>query len=343
MFTAEELEDCDILPKKITLSGVIKFLIYFIIMFAGVLVILSVYTGKDLKHIVSLDNIKFGSQNEIFEKLFYLDSKYNYNLQEKYNFDYANFDENYFIQEYVSQSLPCIVKNASLSLPAYESFNNRTYRLAKLTDIFQKETLEVEIKSEPRANFITGNLKTERLNYLSFFEKATNNQRLSNYFLTNIDFPKASYMEIGPEKALNFTKHLNVRNIKYSEGFGESISLAHYEKDEKLICQIIGSIDIVVVPQLYRATVYSFKQGYGPLNYSPVNFFESEFGRFPKFAKSHRLLITLNQGDCLYLPAYWWFSVKSSNKSHFIYFTINFKTHSLMLDSLIKTLELDDI
>lgn len=437
MFTAEELENCDIFPKKITLICVLKFLIYFAIMFTGFLFIISLYTGRDIKHLFSFDTLKYGPNSELFEQLYSLDSKFNYNLQEKYNFDFQNAEAaNFFMQEYVSQSVPCIVKNLSLELPAYKLWTNNNinvneineekkdeemkinykeilntqknsefkfvenksnnnsekdnkfnstekllnpFRLAKLSEAFGNFEFVVEVKSDPLANFFgsSSDFSFERLNYLNFYEKATDPQRMKNYFINNHLIPESAHKfifeannynnnknkEINDEKEKNnnintnnytnneenknnffkFTKHLEFKNIKYSEGFGESITPAHYEKEEQLFCELTGSIDIIIIPQLYRNTVYPFKKGFGPADYSPINFFESEFGRFPKFAKAHRLLITLNQEDCLYIPAYWWFSVRTAKQSHFMFVTVNYNSHSHLLDYLIRNIEKEEI
>ena len=342
MFTAEELEDCDIFPKKITFWGSFKFLLYFSFMLTAVLIILSLYTGRDIKYIISMDTLKYGQNSIFFQQLYFLDSKFNYNLQEKYDFDFLNFDENHFIREYVSQNIPCLIKNASINIPAYSSWTNETGKIHRLEKLFKEQEFEIEVKSDPFANYFYGNYKIEKLKYTDFIQKATNKDRLKNYFIANQNIPLSGYEDIMPDVYFNFTKHLNLKNIKFSEGFGENITPSHYDREEQLICQFSGTVDILIIPQLYRNTIYNFKKGYGPANYSPVNFFESEYGRFPKFAKAHRLLISLSKGDCLFIPAFWWYSVKTPNHDHYMYINLNYHTHSVMLENIIKNIEQED-
>jgi hypothetical protein len=343
MFTSEELEDCDIFPKKITFNSVLKFLIYLIIMIIAVVTLLSIYTGKDMKFVISLDNFKYSSYNEVYEKLYHLDKRFDYNLNEKYNFDYENTDENYFIKEYVSQSIPCIFRNLTDYIPFFKEFtSNDSQRLSIVNDIFSNYEFDVEKKDDPASNFFHGNVIIEKLNYLDFFERATSKEKMANYYINNFALPDHIKNKLYIENYFNMTYNLNFKGLKYSEGFSENIIPAHYEQDEQIFCQFSGSLDIIIIPQLYRNTIYNFRKGYGPQNYSPIDFFGNQLGRFPKFSKSHRLLITLNEGDCLYLPAFWWFSIKTSLNNHYQFFTFAYSSHSNMLKNLVLNLDNDD-
>jgi len=69
MITAEELEDCDICPKKITFGSAIKFCLYFLFMLFSALLMLSFYSGRDFSSIISFDTLKFGSESIFMKKL----------------------------------------------------------------------------------------------------------------------------------------------------------------------------------------------------------------------------------------------------------------------------------
>ena len=69
MITAEELEDCDICPKKITFASATKFSLYLIFMVFSCLLMLSFYSGRDFSSIVSFDSLKFGSESVFMKKL----------------------------------------------------------------------------------------------------------------------------------------------------------------------------------------------------------------------------------------------------------------------------------
>ena len=68
-----------------------------------------------------------------------------------------------------------------------------------------------------------------------------------------------------------------------------------------------------------------------PMNYSPVNFDEPDFEKYPDFGKAQVHQVVIEAGNCLYLPANWWHRVTSSPEetvavSHW------FKAHSLVTD-----------
>ena len=116
MFTAEELEECDIFPKKITTGKIIKFLIYFIFMLTACLLMYSFYSGRDFTSILTMENLKYGSDSYYLEKLYQLDNRFDYNISERYTRDIniLNNQRGVFIKEYVGQSVPLIIKKLYL-------------------------------------------------------------------------------------------------------------------------------------------------------------------------------------------------------------------------------------
>ena len=49
-----------------------------------------------------------------------------------------------------------------------------------------------------------------------------------------------------------------------------------------------------------------------PPNYSPVDLDNPDLTKYPNFAKVKVYPVKLNEGDCLYIPSYWWHKVTSS-------------------------------
>ena len=111
------------------------------------------------------------------------------------------------------------------------------------------------------------------------------------------------------------------------------IEPAHYERSEQIFCAIDGFIQLKLVPHVFKQEVYAGKpvrQEVGPNeynedpnqqsppreheappplpNYSPVNFFDIDLGLYPLFAEiSRRYTVVSNDGDCLYIPAYYFY------------------------------------
>jgi hypoxia-inducible factor 1-alpha inhibitor (HIF hydroxylase) len=49
-----------------------------------------------------------------------------------------------------------------------------------------------------------------------------------------------------------------------------------------------------------------------PHNYSPVNFDNPDYDRYPMFKQAKVYKVHLQAGDCLFLPGLWWHQVASS-------------------------------
>ena len=75
MFTAEEIEDCDIFPKKLTPGLVIKVVIYVSLMFFGSILMYSFYSGRDFTSIITMENMKFGTDTYYLKKIMQLVNK----------------------------------------------------------------------------------------------------------------------------------------------------------------------------------------------------------------------------------------------------------------------------
>lgn len=49
-----------------------------------------------------------------------------------------------------------------------------------------------------------------------------------------------------------------------------------------------------------------------PANYSPVNFDNPNYELYPNFKKAKVHTVRVENGNCLFLPSYWWHRVSSS-------------------------------
>jgi hypothetical protein len=339
MFTAEELEDCDILPKKITFGSCLKCGVYFLVMSMATILMYSFYSGRDFVSLVSFESMKYGSDSYYLEKLAKIDNRFDYNTTEKYSLNFETYLKNpkILIKEYVLKSLPAIIKNVSI-ISMID--NSKSF-------IPDEQEVQVEHRQDPNGFLHNEDIKITTMTYKKFKENSQDKNRTVNFYLNE------AYIETIHEKSesvlinyfLNSIKRdlvLLPQGIKYTEGYDEFFSPGHYDASENIFCQLNGEIDMMIIPAMQRNSVYPFKKNYGPPNYSAVNFFKGEYGRFPNFRFSHRLYITLSKGDCIFLPAYWWFSIKTEINRHFSVLNFQFKTHSRWAQNIFKGLETEE-
>ena len=55
------------------------------------------------------------------------------------------------------------------------------------------------------------------------------------------------------------------------------------------------------------------EDGYLPSQFSPIDLFDEDINRVSDVAKVH--IVTLRPGDCMYIPAHWWFQSLSDSES----------------------------
>lgn len=331
MFTAEELEECDIFPKKITIKSVLIFSVYAFVMICACILMYSFYSGRDFISLLSLESMKFSSDNYVSQKLHQLDSRTNYDQKDKYYVNITDVPPSTFIKEYVAKSLPAIFRNSIEDWKAFQEWKNIEYLKEKLKDI----RLFIEERKDPETVS-----HVQEMKYAEFIEFGEKSNRASNYYIDNRPLPENLHSDISFDK-FPLSKYLKLIDISFSQGLQEMTNPGHTDNYEKIWCQITGGTDIVIIPALFRNTVYPYKIPYGRPGYSAVNFFKVEYGRFPNFRSANRLYISLSEGDCIYLPAFWWYASKTSENIPFMSVTGMFESHSRFAEEVLLGIDMD--
>jgi hypothetical protein len=91
---------------------------------------------------------------------------------------------------------------------------------------------------------------------------------------------------------------------------GTMSSLHHDGNSDNFNWQIYGRKLFLLIPPSHRDSLYA----YGSAE-SPINPFRPELARFPRFAHAHPMEATLEPGDVLLIPKYWWHCVYSAEAS----------------------------
>lgn len=89
-------------------------------------------------------------------------------------------------------------------------------------------------------------------------------------------------------------------------------SLGHYNDREQLLCVVTGELKITIISPFERSLLYPGGGDHMPLSFSPVDFFRPNNEFHPHFKTATPFDINLADGDCLYIPAYWWQMSESS-------------------------------
>lgn len=119
--------------------------------------------------------------------------------------------------------------------------------------------------------------------------------------------PPANLLE-----AVGTTPARSQRPISIYLGTGPLTTQIHYDSLENVVCVASGGRKIFRLfdPPTSSLLLYADRTKYG--NGSPVPPDEPSFKEFPMAKYALPIIVQLDQGDCLYLPVYWYHSVTTS-------------------------------
>ncbi|XP_068707148.1 bifunctional peptidase and (3S)-lysyl hydroxylase JMJD7-like [Montipora foliosa] len=124
---------------------------------------------------------------------------------------------------------------------------------------------------------------------------------------------------------------LSRRHLNIWLSNGNTLGKLHFDPFDNFLCQISGKKQLFIYEphentRLYEAHIQEASLAYNPVTkkfrnqkllqstsmvMSPVNILKPDYTRFPKFKEARALNCTINEGDVLFMPSYWWHEVQS--------------------------------
>lgn len=332
MFTAEELENFDIFPKKYTIVGVIRGVFYSFVSLIALILMYSFYSGRDFISIISLESLSFADSNYLAQRLAALEPDNIFSTTSKY---YLNFTDNVLdvlIKKYVMDNFPVLMKGSVSGLNITQ-INDEIVNYLKQNS---SQLLYIEKRSDPYIEFYKKGFEYKMLNYDEFLE-VTEKDKTNIYLINENDI--GMYKKT---KEMALDKHLEKISTYYSKGRNMTIIGGHSENTENIVCLTEGEIDLMLIPSFERGYITNYKSEYGPPNYSPIQFFRGDFSSYPLFKKANRIQVSVSKGDCLYIPSFWFRSVRTSKKA-FEFISFKYKPVSRYLDNIFKGIEVGEL
>ncbi len=117
----------------------------------------------------------------------------------------------------------------------------------------------------------------------------------------------------------HFVEHLAKRRIEYRlwiHPAGNYSPLHHDQAAQNLNLQLEGSKTFILFAPSEEPHLHT-KERARPGRYvgSPINPFQPDLRRFPRYARATPLVAVLRPGDAIYIPKYWWHSVVAQEAS----------------------------
>lgn len=140
------------------------------------------------------------------------------------------------------------------------------------------------------------------MTYREFLATFTQEDREYHYYYSFDDPPVTLMKDIVEPELTNSV--LELEKITYWHGFGTATK-GHTDSMENIMCVFTGYKNFTIISPDQRPFLYS---GYNnlPDNYSPVDFNYPDLEKWPEFRKVKMFKTQIAEGDCLFVPAYWW-------------------------------------
>lgn len=210
---------------------------------------------------------------------------------------------------YQSDSCPLHIKGLANQWPAYGKWTDEFFR-----ECCSDASVKVEHGRATRfANFLPEFSKT-KMKFTAFLDTYASKARIGTMYMPEHKLPAG--LDKGDVPQPSFTSYMSPQSVKIWLGAGEYCSLPHTDYQENILVQLEGVKMVRMAAPTQRAWLYPGGRDTKasvrvPSHYSPVDFHEPDYFRFPLMRNVNFLDVNLEAGDALYIPSFWFHSVKS--------------------------------
>ena len=119
-------------------------------------------------------------------------------------------------------------------------------------------------------------------------------------------------------------KLINNNIVNIWLGSGGNISPLHYDQYDNLLAQVRGRKRIVLFEPKQTAFLYPFPVDSKIYHLSQIDIDRPNLKQFPDFIKSRSCECTLEPGEILFIPTFWWHQVYTLDDEKFPTISVNF-------------------
>lgn len=247
--------------------------------------------------------------------------------------------EERFMRDYVARNRPCVLRGAAKHWPALEKWRSIDYLKERTPNVdmrartapmpeFQSEIPEVFAVMDKHYRAIFGDVP-----FHEFLDRASNDDQqfvLHGVTIREEDALQPLRADLG---TYPFLKSL-VGSRMYAQYraffYRHSYTDWHYHPtDEAIMTQVVGTKEVLLLApdqSSWEALWQMIQQQGYVYGFDPV--------RFPLMQKMRPYRVVVEEGDGLYIPAYWWHAVASIDDQWGVTVAATFKTPAHILGDL---------
>jgi len=214
-----------------------------------------------------------------------------------------DISEKNFYDYYVSKSQPVVLLKYAENWPALQKWADKSY----LRQQWGNNTVNIiKLQRNEKGAFLKHNQVSERRDTFAQFLNRTENLTYNGVFMYYVQNAMiTSHKMMGDYVRPSFSKFMRIRNQGFTmwKPFQRKPS---FSKQERIFCVITGKEEFAVVSPADKQHIYSGVFDDLPPYESPVNFFGTDYGRYPLLKEARIHKHGLEPGDCFYVPAFYW-------------------------------------
>lgn len=220
----------------------------------------------------------------------------------------TNITQEEFYQDYFLKNTPCLIRGGAKDWLAVKKWHSDDYlrKLAGNRKVFQTTSISDDF----------GFNHQSPMEYQRFGDFLTRYQGNPQYYINDSDIPSILVQDMGNHEILEGFNRLEQYHKRTGLflGAGEQYAPLHYDDEENIYVLIDGEKEFPLFDIADFRKMYAYDRPDSP-DFSPVDVSNVDYQAFPLFKEVTRYNAHLYPGDMLYVPGYWWHSVRSQGRN----------------------------
>ncbi|WP_353931422.1 cupin-like domain-containing protein [Okeanomitos corallinicola TIOX110] len=234
-----------------------------------------------------------------------------------------------FKQATQSYSKPVIITGKIEEWKAFDSWS-----IDYLNQALENKEVKISVSKNKTFTFTEENdyiLPSIQMKFNDFTDWILNGDRTETFYYLYQTPIETSFPELLPDIATPEYIKKNVFVLaNLWMGTGGNTSPLHWDSVQNLLCQVRGRKKLLLFEPKQTSCLYSFPVNSKIPHMSQVKINNPDFNKFPKFKNARYTECTLEPGEMLFIPPFWWHQVHSLDQLNIainFWWGMNFKDY----------------